>query len=53
MIRINNEGQYRDALYELNKIFQDEPPEGSIEEEYFDHLVDAIIEWESIHYPLN
>ena len=53
MITIHNEGQYRDALYALAKIFQDEPTPGSVEEQYFDHLVDVIIEWESIHYPIN
>lgn len=52
MITLHNEGQYRDALYELNKIFQDEPLEGSVEAQYFDHLVEAIIEWENINYPL-
>lgn len=53
MITLHNEGQYRDALHELNTIFQDEPTLGSVEAQYFDHLVDAIIEWENINYPIN
>lgn len=54
MITIHNEGQYRDALLELSKIFQDEAgyDENDVDSQYYNHLVEAIMEWEDINYPM-
>lgn len=51
MITIHNEGQYRDALLELSKIFQDDTSY-DVDSQYYNHLVEAIMEWEDINYPM-
>jgi hypothetical protein len=50
MITITTEHQYREAFQELNRIW--DQPEEVLDHERLDNLVDAIIEWENINYPL-
>ena len=52
MITISTDTEYREALKEMDKIFQTNPLEGTVEWNYYYHLLDAIQEWEHINYPM-
>lgn len=50
MITLHNEADYKAALQELEKIWH-RLDDDAIDREWFDHLVDAIIEYEDTHFP--
>ena len=51
MITLHNESDYKAAMVELDLIWHRLDDDGdAIDREYFDHLVDAIIEYEDTHF---
>lgn len=52
MITLHNEADYKAALEQLEIVWHRLDDDGdAIDREWFDHLVDAIIEYEDIHCP--
>ena len=51
MITLHTEADYKAALQELEKIWHRLDDDGDpIDREWFDHIVDAIIEYEDTHF---
>lgn len=52
MITLHNAEQYKAAMAELDRLWKRLDDDGdAIDREHFDHLVDAIIEYEDTHFP--
>jgi antitoxin component HigA of HigAB toxin-antitoxin module len=50
MITLHTEADYQAALAELEKIWDSINDDNAIDREYFDHIVDAVIEYEDTHF---
>ena len=50
---INNETQYDEALREVEKYFDNEPERDTPEAVRFEELIEAIVAYEEIHYPMS